>query len=209
MLGGRFVLALKNAGTENEKPKARFVAQGFADKEKDYLIHNVTSLRQSSVRVILSFGVNMGYRVYTHDVTQAYTQSEDPLSREIYLRPKQKDLEYFGIQENEVLKLVKPTYRTTDGGDYWDGTVANHIQQDFRMNPKTGDASLYAKFSHNDKAAIGTLGMLFDDGLLAGSDEFQRLTEKLLSALNLDLGNGTTSNSTGCPSIPEKRNSSL
>lgn len=120
----------------------------------------------------------MGYRIYTHDAIQAYTQSEDPRAREIYLRPKQNDLDYFCIQENEVLELVRPSYGTTDAGDNWNATIANHIQQDLRMKPMREDASTYAKFSHNEKAAIGTLVMLVDDGLLAGSDAFQRLTEK-------------------------------
>ena len=106
ILGGRFVLALRNVSTENEQAKARFVAQGFANKEKDFLIHNVMSLRQSSVRVLLSFAANNGYRMYSHDVRQAYTQSAEPLTREIYLQPKRNDVHFFGIQEDEVLKYL-------------------------------------------------------------------------------------------------------
>lgn len=61
VLGGRFVLTLKKAGTDHETHKARFVAQGFSDREKDYIIHNVTSLRQRSVRMIVSFAATRGY----------------------------------------------------------------------------------------------------------------------------------------------------
>ena len=180
VLGGRFVLALKNVGTENEQDKARFVAQGFADKEKDFLIHNVTSVRQSSVRVLLSFAANKGYRMYSHDVRQAYSQSAEPLTREIYLQPKRNDVQFFGIQEDEVLKLKNPIYGTSDAGDYWDVTIVGHIKVDLEMEPMTGDGSLYAKFEDPDKAAEGLLGMLVDDGLLTGSENFQRLTEKTL-----------------------------
>ena len=90
VLGGRFVLTLKNAGSERETPKARFVAQGFSDREKDYIIHNVTSLRQSSVRMIASFAASKRFRIFSHDVTQAYTQSDECLSRELYLQPNQQ-----------------------------------------------------------------------------------------------------------------------
>ena len=180
VLGGRFVLALKNAGTDREQPKARFVAQGFADKEKDFLIHNISSLRQSSVRVILSFAANMEYRIFTHDVTQAYTQSDDPLSRKIYRKPKAKDRQYFGLEDDQILQLVKPIYGTTDVGDYWDVTVENHVKNDLEMEPMTGDPSLYGKFVSKQDIAAGLLGMLVDDGLLTGSEAFQKLTEMTL-----------------------------
>ena len=97
MLGGRFVLTLKRAGTEHETHKARFVAQGFSDRDKDYIIQNITSLRQSSVRMIVSFAATRGYRIFSHDVTQAYTQSDECLTRELYLKPKQADAPLFSL----------------------------------------------------------------------------------------------------------------
>ena len=60
VLGRRFITAIKIAGTDREQLKALSVGQGFADKENYFLIHNILSLQQRSVRVILSFASNMG-----------------------------------------------------------------------------------------------------------------------------------------------------
>lgn len=53
-LRGRFVLNLKKVGSVDEKAKACYVVQGNCDKEKREMVHNVTSLRQSSTRLIIS-----------------------------------------------------------------------------------------------------------------------------------------------------------
>ena len=98
ILGGRFVLTLKDFGTHNEKPKARYVVQSHKDKDKEFLVHNATNLRQRSIRIIVSFAAVKGYRIFSHDVRQAYLQSEEELTREIYVAPKKKDLEFFQIQ---------------------------------------------------------------------------------------------------------------
>ena len=179
VLGGRFVLTLKKAGTKDETLKARFVAQGFSDREKDIAIHNVTSLRQSSVRIIASFAASLGHGVFSHDVTQAYTQSDDCLSRELFLQPKPRDAALFSLSEGETLKLLKPIYGKTDAGDYWNVTVDWHAGNNLRIKTTTGDSSLYIK-PRQGREAEGLMGMLFDDGLLCGNTEFQRLTEATL-----------------------------
>lgn len=82
---GRFVLTLKEFGTHNETPKARYVAQGHMDKEKEFLVHNTTILRQRSIRIIVSFAAVKGYRIFSHDVQQAYLQSDEELTRKIFI----------------------------------------------------------------------------------------------------------------------------
>lgn len=81
ILGGRFVLTLKNLGTNEETAKARYVAQGNRDKEKPHMVHNITTLRQSSTRLIISVAAVKGFRIFAHDVKQAYLQSEEKLQR--------------------------------------------------------------------------------------------------------------------------------
>ena len=92
ILGGRFVLTLKEYDTHNETPKALYVVQGHKDKDKEFLVHNTTNLHQRSIRIIVSFAAVRGYRIFSHDVRQAYLQSEEQLTREIYVAPKKKDL---------------------------------------------------------------------------------------------------------------------
>lgn len=54
VLRGRFVLTLKNVGSVEKKAKARFVVQGHKDKEEREMVYNITTLRQSSTRLIIS-----------------------------------------------------------------------------------------------------------------------------------------------------------
>ena len=83
IIGGRFVYALKNPGTPAEKCKARFVAQSHTDREKDYLIHCTTTLHRYSIPLIISIAAIHGFRIWTHDVTEAHLQSKEQLSRDV------------------------------------------------------------------------------------------------------------------------------
>lgn len=48
-MGGRFVLTLKNMGTQEVAAKARIIAQDYSDQEKPYLVHDVSALHPASV----------------------------------------------------------------------------------------------------------------------------------------------------------------
>ena len=63
ILGGRFVLATKNKGTEKELYKARFVVQGNQDREKSRIVHPATNLRFSSIRVLTCIAAIFAYMV--------------------------------------------------------------------------------------------------------------------------------------------------
>ena len=186
-LGGRFVLTIKGFGTEEEKPKARFVVQGHMDKDKEFMVHNTTNLRQRSVRVIVSFAAVMGHRIFSYDVKQAYLQSEEELSRKVYKLPKRKDFKFFNLTEEEALDLRKPLYGNGDSGDYWGVTFDRHAKQDLHMTPTAGDPSLYIivpggseRKTEEDDEPEGCMGNYVDDGLLAGNEAFQKLTNATL-----------------------------
>lgn len=87
VMGGRFIYTLKNYGTPSEQAKERYVAQGFDDKEKPYIVHDTSTLRASSIRAILSVAGVSGFRIYSHDVTQAYLQSKYKMTRDVYIQP--------------------------------------------------------------------------------------------------------------------------
>ena len=178
ILGGRFVCTIKNKGSDKEKAKARYVAQGHRDKEKPYIVHNITTLRQSSVKIVVSTSAVMNFRIFSHDVTQAYLQSDEGLSREIYLRPRKEDLKFFGIHDGQLLQLIRAFYGVTDAGDYWGVTFDKHVKQDLEMEPTEVDPSLYIKKSNGQLS--GLLGSYVDDCLHGGDEEFQDLTEKTL-----------------------------
>lgn len=179
IISGRFVYTLKQVGTPDEFPKARFVAQGHRDKAKDFVVHNLAVLRQRSTRMLVSTSAILNFRLYLHDITQAYLQSQEGFTRDLYLRPRAEDRHLFDLAEDEVLLLVLPLYGICDAGDYWHVTLTSHIEEDLGMVPLVSEPALYAKRDTNGKL-LGLLGAYVDDCLMGGNRQFQQITELTL-----------------------------
>lgn len=174
---GRLVCTLKNSGTRIESVKARFVAQGYRDKAKWFVVHNLGTLRQRSTRLLTSTSAVMGFRLFSHDITQANLQSQDHFSRELYLRPRAEDRHLFDLAEGELLSINLPLYGICDAGDNWQVTFSGHIEEDLRMLPLTSDISLYFK-KHPNGTLSGMLGTYVDNSYMDGDGQFQDLTKK-------------------------------
>ena len=175
ILSSRFVLTLKNFGSADEHAKARYVAQGNRDREKAHMVHNINILRQSSTRIIVAVSAIKGFRLFSLDVRQAYLQSEDKMTRNVFLLPKRADLKYFGLCEEDILEPLKPIYGMKNAGDYRGVTVNRHVKHDLGLVPLLGDPLLYVKRKEED--LDGLLGMYVDDSLLGGNDDMQELTK--------------------------------
>lgn len=177
-IGGRFILSLKNYGTPAEQAKVRYVAQEYNDRDQPYIVHDMATLRASSIRLILSTAAYHGLRLFSHDVTQAYLQSKYELSRQIYIQPKKEDMYLFGLQDGELLHLIKPLYGICEAGDYWGVTIEEHLTNDLKMIPVPGDSALYVK--SKDDEVIGVTGSYVDDSLNAGRAKFVKMTDATL-----------------------------
>lgn len=182
ILGGRFVYTLKNYGTPNEAAKARYVAQGFGDKDKPYIVHDTATLRASSVRIVLSTAATHDFKLFSHDVNQAYLQSKYKLTREVYIRPKKEDLHLFDLNDGQVLKLKMPLYGVCDAGDYWGVTMDEHLINDIGMTPTPGDPALYVKIINENGRTnvVGITGSYVDDSINGGKGRFQDMTMNTL-----------------------------
>lgn len=179
VIGGRFVFTLKHVGTPNEVPKARFVAQGHRDKAKALVVHNLATMRQRSTRLLVSTAAVLGLRIFAHDITQAYLQSQDTFTRQLYLRPRVQDRHLFDLADDEILRIELPLYGVCDAGDYWHATLTAYLEKDLQMTPLTSDPALYFKHGPNHELA-GLLGAYVDDCLMAGNSHFQEATKSML-----------------------------
>ena len=174
VMGGRFVLAIKDADTDKPTYKARFVVQGHRDRDKDLLVHTSSALRQNSLKILVSIAAMFGFPIWTHDVSQAYLQSGSQLLRDVYVKPTKE----FELTPNVLFKLLRPLYGLPDAGDYWHMKFANHLRDDLHMRDTIGDLSLF--FHHTRGKLDGILGTYIDDSLIAGTPTVETLTDKTL-----------------------------
>lgn len=169
-------------GTREDVVKARFVAQGHREKAKMFVVHNLGTLRQRSTRRIVSTSAVMDFRLFSHDITQAYLQSQDRFSRQLYLRPRPDDRHILDLSEGELLKIKLPLYGICDAGDYWQVTFTVNIEKDLGMTPRMSDISLFFK-KHPNGDRYGMLGAYVDTAFMGGDNSFQVLSKKMLRRL--------------------------
>ena len=173
VLGGRFVLTIKDSGTNKEVYKARYVVQGHADKLKSSLVHDNPTARQFSVKILIGLAAIFGFRLFSTDVTQAYLQSAEKLMRDVYIKPSAE----FELSPDLLLKLLKPLYGLADSGDYWGRTLRDHILKDMGMSATTTDGAFFYKQIANQLA--GLCATHVDDCLHAGNAKYSTLSQSI------------------------------
>lgn len=172
VFGGCFVLAIKNARTEDELYKARFVVQGHTDIEKKMLVHNRTNLRQGSIRMLIAIAAVFGFRIWSQDVSQVYLQSTQNVMREVYVKPTRE----LNLSSDQLLGLLKPLCGLADSGEYWHEMLSKHSQQGLCMRPTTGDLSLFFKVVESKPK--GMTGAYVNDTIGTGDDVFENESKK-------------------------------
>ncbi len=73
-------------------------------------------------------------------VRQAYLQSAEPLSREIFIT---EPVPEFELRPDQCLKLLKPLYGLCDSGELWHKTLDEHHRRELGMSPFRSDPALY------------------------------------------------------------------
>lgn len=177
VIGGRFVLAIKDGGTDREIFQARFVVQGYRDKMKNSLIHDSSTTKHSSTKLLIGLAAIFGYRLFSTDVCQAYLQSAEDLLRDVYIKPGKE----FELGEDQILKLLRPLYGLSDSGDYWGATFSKHLKEDLGMETTTTDGAFF--FKKVAEKLQGMTATYVDDTLQAGDESFQRLADQTESRL--------------------------
>lgn len=114
ILNGGFVVNIKYTETNQPRFKALYVIHGTNDKEKDLLVHNSTTIRPFSARLLVASAEIFRFKLKSHDRSQAYLQYSMGLIKKTYLKLS-KELE---SQSAHVLKLLRSLYRLIDSGDY-------------------------------------------------------------------------------------------
>ena len=165
IIPSRFVLAIKKDGSDEEILKARFVLGGHRDKNSRTIVHNASTLKQSSIRMLLALAAIIGFNVWSINIKQAYLRSACQLNRDVFIKPNVLEL-----KQNELLRIVMLLYGLADSGDYWGETLTRHHLDKLRMKQTNGDFSLFFKILGNKLTALS--GTYVDGIIRAGDQEY-------------------------------------
>ena len=173
VLPGRFVLAIKSTDDGKTKYKARYVIGGHWDRLKHMMAHTTSTLQPQSIRLLLALAAIHGFDIWTSDVRQAYLQSTEPLTRNIFIK---RPVPEFELDPSQCLKLLKPLYGLCESGDMWHATLDNHHIQDLGMMPLRSDPALYLLVTNG--LLKGISGGYVDDLIRTGDSSFKQLCSK-------------------------------
>ena len=111
--------------------------------------------------------------LWLRDITQAYTQSDDPLQRNIVadLPAQLKD----SYPTNTVMVVIKPLYGIAEAGAYWWSTYNKHHKETLCMVTSTYDPCLLISKAGSDCFSI--VGMQTDDTLGLSDKAFADLED--------------------------------
>lgn len=76
-----------------------------------------------------------GMRLFSHDITQEYLQSDNPLPRTVCIRTPP----YMVLYEDMVLRVVNPLYGIPESGLHWYLTYTEHHTERQGMKRTTSD----------------------------------------------------------------------
>ena len=180
LFNSRFVDEVKNLGTSKAFEKSRLVVQAYNDQEKSIVLTQSPTIQRVSQRLILctaAIGVRNS-KLYLRDISQAYVQSTTALNRQFYVRPPPELRDQLSLNEDTVLKVLKPLYGVPEAGNHWFKTYQSHHINQLHMSPSSYDLCL---LQSNDP--FGVIGLQTDDTLILGEEAFAALEqEKLVDA---------------------------
>lgn len=160
----RWVCSLKDT-SEGIIPKARLVARGFEEINKDDIPKDSPTCGSDSLRVVLAVIAPKKWNVHTMDIKTAFLQGSE-IKRDIYIKPP--------IEANcrgVVWKLRKCVYGLSDASLSWYNKVKEVLEQ-CGVHVSQMDPAVF--FWKNDQDGVeGVLACHVDDFLWGGSAEFE------------------------------------
>lgn len=169
--GSRFVDQLKHAGLPDAYEKSRLVVQEFND-DKHGLLTYAPTVQCASQRLLLALcAIDPELRIFTCDISQAYTQSATNINHHIYVRPPAA-LKY---PTGTLLYILKPLYGITEAEAHWFKIYSTHYTESLKMISSVYDTCfVFHPFSvdQNKNSPKGYTCLLTDEKLNAGNKAF-------------------------------------
>jgi hypothetical protein len=127
-------------------------------------VSNAPTVYHASIRILTSFAANKDYPVWTKYAKQAFLQSKDTFSWDLYAR---LPLELLSVFKGYVLKMLKPLYGTKEAGTYWNAAYSGDWKQKVGFTSSTLDPCFMTATCNQAKdAPHGIAAILVDDTLM-------------------------------------------
>jgi hypothetical protein len=136
IIGTRVITPLKHFGTIDDEERAHLIVQGCQGAEKNRIVSNAPSVSHASIRLLISFAAIKDYPIWTKGATQAFSQSKDTLSRDLYTR---LPLELRFVLKGYVLKMLKLLSASKEAGTYWSAAHSGDWKQKVGVTPSMLD----------------------------------------------------------------------
>jgi hypothetical protein len=167
----RIVNEVKGKTTNQPYEKSRLIIQGYNDSDKALVLTQSPTIQRASQRLIIALAPSLiakGMMLWLRDITQAYTQSDDPLQRTIIadLPVQLRELYPSGT----IMVVIKPLYGIAEAGTYWWSTYFKHHTEKLQMETSTYDPCLL--ISRSTAAGVGIVGIQTDDTLGLSDAQF-------------------------------------
>jgi Reverse transcriptase (RNA-dependent DNA polymerase) len=173
IIGTRIITRQKHFGKIDEEAKARLIFQGCQDVENNRTVSNDPTVFHASIRILISFAGIKDCPVWTKDTTQAFLQSKDTFTRDLYAR---LPLELRSVFKVYVLKMLKPLHGTKEAGTYWNAACSEHWKQRVGVTSSTLDPCFMTATCNQGKDAPHQIAaILMDDTLKTGNKHFAKL----------------------------------
>ena len=184
-IGLKWVFKLKrNSNSEVVKYKARLVAKGYVQKYGIYFEEVFAPVaRLDTVRVLLAFAANNGWKVHHLDVKSSFLHGE--LEEEVYV--SQPEGYKVKGREQEVFKLSKALYGLKQAPRAWNVKLDNSLKK-LGFRRCLSEQAVYTRGT-GDSAVI--LGVYVDDLVVTGSntEEINLFKKQMMAEFEMtDLG---------------------
>lgn len=125
ILRSRYVNAIQNVGTPEQKHMSRLVVQAVkrSDRDSPNLFKYSLTTTQSSTRILLSTAASYDWELRTRDISKAFVSSDYDLLREVFILPSKEA----NRLKEALWRLLKPLYVMPESSLLWYATYSGHL----------------------------------------------------------------------------------
>jgi Reverse transcriptase (RNA-dependent DNA polymerase) len=177
MVSTRWVLTIKTTEDGSRKYKARLVARGFEDRERDHVTRDSPTASTSSQRLVLQAFVERQWRPISWDFETAFLQG-NLIQRDVFLFPP------VGHAKTGIFwRLWKPVYGLVSAPKAWYDRLCEVVKsQGFTSD--LSDEAIF-RLCSREGSILGILAVHVDDTVGGGTEDLYSIMDEVAGDLKV------------------------